>query len=109
MISYFVRYDGSAAKPEAFLDYYRTQHAEILRGFDGIQNLILHTPAQWRDPFDITAGKSSLVAQMTFDSEATLTAALQSSSRARARDDFRNFPAFEGTVTHQAMMSERLF
>jgi uncharacterized protein (TIGR02118 family) len=109
MISYFVRYDGSAADPEEFLGRYRTQHADILREFEGIQGLVLHTPARWQDSFDITAGRSSLVAQMTFDSETALTAALQSPARMKARDDFRKFPDFEGVVTHQAMKSEKLF
>lgn len=109
MISYFVRYDGSTADPGDFLNYYRTQHAGILREFDGIQELVLHTPARWQDPFDITAGKSSLLAQMTFGSETALAAALQSSARAKARDDFQNFPDFKGIVTHQAMKSEKLF
>jgi uncharacterized protein (TIGR02118 family) len=109
MISYLVRYEGSAADSEAFLRHYRTQHAGILRGFDGIQELVLHTPAQWRDPFDITAGTSPLLAQMTFESDAALAAALQSPARAKARDDFQNFPAFEGVVTHQAMKSEKIF
>lgn len=109
MISYFVRYDGTAADPDAFARHYRTQHAGILRGFDGIQDLVLHTPARWRDPFDITAGKSFLLAQMTFESEAALAAALQSPARADARKDLRKFPDFDGIVTHQAMKSEKLF
>jgi len=109
MISYFVRYDGSAADPEEFLERYRTQHADILHEFEGIQGLVLHTPARWQDPFDITAGRSSLVAQMTFDSETALTAALQSPARVKARDDFQKFPDFKRVVTHQAMKSENLF
>jgi uncharacterized protein (TIGR02118 family) len=109
MISYFVRYDGSAADPEEFLGRYRTQHADILHEFEGIQGLVLHTPARWQDPFDITAGRSSLVAQMTFDSETALTAALQSPARVKARDDFQKFSDFKRVVTHQAMKSENLF
>jgi hypothetical protein len=35
-----------------------------------------------------------------------MEAAFRSNERAEAREDFRKFPAFTGTVTHQAMQSQ---
>ena len=109
MISYFVRYDGQASNSKHFTDYYRTRHADILSRFDGIQNLVLHQPVTWHDPFPITPGDSMLLAQMTFASEDDLRTALQSPARADARDDFANFPRFDGRVFHQALRSETIF
>ena len=107
--SYFVRYQGQAAEPNAFLDYYRDQHAALLKRFPGIEGLTLHTPIDCNDPFPTSPGGVALLAQMTFASPADLNAALQSSARAAARDDFRNFPEFDGQVFHQAMRGEKIF
>ena len=108
-VSYFVRYDGAAPDPAAFLDHYRHGHAGILKDFPGIRSLVLHRPASWTDPFPVNAGTASLMAQMVFASANDLNSALASEARARARDDFARFPPFDGTVTHQAMTAEKLF
>jgi hypothetical protein len=44
MISYFVRYRGSASDPEAFHAYYEGEHAALLRRFPGIRSLICIAP-----------------------------------------------------------------
>ena len=49
------------------------------------------------------------MAQMSFDSDEALDAALASDARRRARDDFANLPEFEGTVSHQAMQAKAIF
>ncbi len=108
-VSYFVRYQGRADDPAAFLDHYRTGHAAILKDFPGIRALVLHLPAAWTDPVPVRPAGAALLAQMTFDSAAALDSALASEARARARDDFANFPSFAGEVTHQAMAEERVF
>ena len=90
--SYIVRYHGSAAEPDRFVDYYRNSHAPILQRFPGIGSLVLHHGADF-----------------TFDDIPSLNAALASPARAEARDDFGGFPAFDGEVTHQAFVSEKLF
>jgi uncharacterized protein (TIGR02118 family) len=109
MISYFVRYRGSAADPAAFVDYYATRHAAVLKEFPGIRTLALHEPAVWKDPFPVRHYGTALLAQMTFDTPADLQRALHSEARRRARDDFELFPSFSGEVTHQAMRSRVLF
>lgn len=109
MVSYFVRYRGQAADPAAFTDYYAQHHASILRRFTGIRSLVLHTPQAWNDPFAVKAGGSLLLAQMTFDNPAALDASLRSDARKEAREDFARFPAFQGEVTHEAMLATVLF
>jgi uncharacterized protein (TIGR02118 family) len=109
MISYFVRYRGSAADPAVFVDYYATHHAAILKDFTGIRTLSLHEPVDWNDPFPVHPDGTALLAQMTFDTPADLERALQSQARRRAREDFSRFPKFLGEVTHQAMRSRIVF
>ncbi|MGE3991766.1 EthD family reductase [Pseudorhodoplanes sp.] len=109
MVSYFVRYDGIATEPAAFVDYYARGHAAILERFTGIRSLMLHTPQVWNDPFPVNPGRSLLLAQMTFEDAAALDAALRSEARKEAREDFARFPAFKGEVTHQAMKTEVIF
>jgi uncharacterized protein (TIGR02118 family) len=105
-VSYFVRYRGSAADPDAFAAYYRDRHAAILKDFPGLRGLVLHRPVAAIDPFPTKPGGSFFVAQMTFDSSEALNRALASEARARARTDFANFPSFAGEVTHEAMAGE---
>ena len=50
-----------------------------------------------------------MIAEMTFDDITTLNRALTSDARAEAREDFAEFPAFDGEVTHQAFNSEKIF
>lgn len=109
MISYFVRYRGSAADPAGFVDYYTTRHAAILKEFTGIRALSLHEPVVWNDPFPVHPDGTALLAQMTFDTPVDLDHALQSEARRRAREDFGRFPKFCGEVTHQAMRSRIIF
>lgn len=108
-VSYFVRYEGSAPDPAAFVARYREQHAAILARFPGIRRIVLHTPAAWYDPFPVKPDRFLLLAQMIFDSQEDLDRALQSEARALAREDFAKFPPFEGTVYHQATLSEEVF
>jgi uncharacterized protein (TIGR02118 family) len=109
MISYFVRYRGSAADPAGFVDHYATHHAAILKKFTGIRTLSLHEPVDWNDPFPVQPDGTALLAQMTFDTPADLERALRSEARRRAREDFGRFPKFCGEVTHQAMRSRIIF
>ena len=109
MISYFVRYRGTMPDPLAFVRYYETRHASILRGFGNIRSLVLHQPAEWVDPFQVVPGRTLLLAQMTFDSASELNNALQLNARRLAREDFALFPKFEGEVTHEAMSGKVIF
>lgn len=108
-VSYFVRYEGAAADGAAFLSYYRERHAPILARFPGIRRIVLHSPVEWRDPFRVNPDRFALLAQMEFDTQQDLDRALESEPRALARQDFANFPPFEGCVYHQAVQSEDVF
>ena len=108
-VSYFVRYEGQAESPQAFLSHYREHHAPILARFPGIERIVLHTPIPWRDAFPVKPDRFALLAQMVFASKADLDRALQSEARAAARDDFASFPPFHGLVFHQAVLSEEVF
>ncbi len=107
--SYIIRYHGNAPDPDAFLSHYRASHAPILNRFPGIRSLVLHRGADFVDPFPVKSGGNLLIAEMQFDDIPALDAALASRARAEARDDFAKFPHFDGDVTHQAFISEKVF
>lgn len=107
-VSYFVRYEGRAENPAAFMNYYRHHHAPILARWPGIRRLVLHQPLNSQDPFPVNADCFSLLVQMVFDNSADLEAALQSPERGEARQDFAHFPTFQGSVFHQAAEAEEL-
>ena len=105
-VSYFVRYDIEVADLDAFLRRYREEHVPLVATWPGLRRMVLHTPSAWRDPFPVNAGKAVLMAQLEFDSEEAMNRAFASPERAAAREDFKRFMTFEGTVTHQAMHTE---
>jgi uncharacterized protein (TIGR02118 family) len=109
MVSYFVRYCGSSSDPDEFRRHYEAQHAPILRQLPSIRSLILHSPSAWTDPFPVRRADSFLLAQMVFDTTSDLDAALRSPTRRQARDDFHQFPPFDGDVTHEAMIGKVIF
>lgn len=108
-VSYFVRYDITTRDTAAFLRYFRDVHVPLVTRWPGLKAVVLHTPVEWNDPYAITRGSSALLVQFEFDSTAALSRALFSPERAKARLDFQNFPAFAGTVTHQALASEEVW
>ena len=108
-VSYFVRYDIETADLAAFLRRYREVHVPLVARWPGLRRLVLHTPLAWRDPFLVNPGRAVLMAQLEFESEAAMNAAFASRERAQAREDFKQFPRFDGTVVHQAMAQEEVF
>lgn len=109
-VSYFVRYEGNADDLPAFLRYYRERHVPILSRWPGLRRVVLHTPVPWDDPFPVRRGGAVLMAQIEFETEADLAGALRSAERAEARQDLNyRFPAFHGTVIHQALAQDELW
>jgi uncharacterized protein (TIGR02118 family) len=108
-VSYFVRYDIAVPDLEAFLERYRKVHAPLVTCWPGLLRMTMHTPIDWQDPSPVNRGKAVLMAQLEFESQAAMNQAFSSPERARARDDFKRFMTFEGTVTHQAMRTEEVF
>ena len=107
--SYFVRYDIAASDLRSFLDRYKKIHVPLVAKWPGLRRMVMHTPTDWQDPFPVNRGKALLMAQLVFDSEEAMNKAFASRERAEAREDFKRFMTFEGTVTHQAMQSEEVW
>jgi len=108
-VSYFVRYDIAAPDLEGFLERYRKVHVPLVAKWPGLQRMIIHTPLDWKDPVPVNRGKAVLMAQLEFETEEAMNQAFASRERAAAREDFKRFMTFEGTVTHQAMRSEEVW
>jgi uncharacterized protein (TIGR02118 family) len=108
-VSYFVRYDIAAPDLEAFLERYRKVHVPLVAKWPGLVRMTMHTPVDWKDPFPVNRGSALLMAQLEFDSVDSMNRAFASRERAEAREDFKRFMTFEGTVTHQAMRSEEVW
>jgi uncharacterized protein (TIGR02118 family) len=108
-VSYFVRYDITAVDAQRFVDRYREVHVPLLARWPGIRRVLLHTPRDWHDPFSVNRGHTVLLAQLEFESVEAMEAALQSEGRAAAREDFKQFPSYEGSVVHQAMAQDEVF
>ena len=108
-ISYFVRYDISVADMKAFIERYREVHVPLVTCWPGLLRMTLHTPVRWNDPSPVNRGKAVLLAQLEFENEEAMNRAFASPQRAAAREDFKRFMTYEGTVTHQAMKSEEVF
>jgi uncharacterized protein (TIGR02118 family) len=108
-VSYFVRYDISVPDLAWFLRRYREVHVPMVARWPGLRRMMLHTPVEWRDPFPVNEGAAVLMAQLEFDSEEAMNRAFASPERAAAREDFKRFMTFEGTVTHQAMHTEEVW
>jgi uncharacterized protein (TIGR02118 family) len=108
-VSYFVRYDITAVDAQRFVDRYREVHVPLLARWPGIRRVMLHTPLDWHDPFSVNRGRTVLLAQLEFESVESMEAALQSEARAAAREDFKRFPPYEGSVVHQVMVQDEVF
>ncbi|HUQ75530.1 MAG TPA: EthD family reductase [Burkholderiales bacterium] len=108
-VSYFVRYDFDVPDVDAFARRYREVHVPMVSRWPGLRRMVVHRPVAWQDPFPVNRGKAVLMAQLEFDSEEAMNRAFASPERAAAREDFKRFMTFEGTVTHQAMVSEEVW
>ena len=108
-VSYFVRYDIAVPDLQGFLERYRKAHVPMVTNWPGLRRMVLHTPLGWQDPASVNRGKAVLLAQLEFDSAEAMNAAFASPERTRARQDFQQFMKYEGTVTHQAMVSEEVW
>lgn len=106
-VTYFVRYRGLPQPQDNFNTYYRTKHSEILKQMPGLRRLVLHVPADWRDPFPVNPDGTDFLAEMTFADAAAFKTGIESRARALARDDLANLPRGSATVTHQVMRSLR--
>ena len=108
-VSYFVRYDIAVPDLPAFLERYRRVHVPSVARWPGLQRMVLHTPLDWQDTAPVNRGRAVLLAQLIFADPQSLQNAFASPERAAAREDFKRFMTFDGTVTHQAMATQEVF
>ena len=108
-MSYFVRYDIAVPDVTAFVERYRSVHVPLVAAWPGLQRMVIHTATHSSDPFPVNRGNAVLLAQLEFESEEAMNRAFASRERAEAREDFKRFMTFEGTVTHQAMKTEEVW
>jgi hypothetical protein len=106
-VSWIVQYNGPAQDPAAFHAYYRTHHVPIVNRMPRIRSLNWYIPK----PSERLAGLHyveylQLVQAMFADLDGLL-AMRASRERKEGLQDFKNYPPFEGPVTHQAMLSRR--
>ena len=104
--SYFVRYVGPHRDDGSFTARYRDAHVPMLLEFPAIRSVVLRTPLTVTDPFSVSPAGTHLLAEMRFDDQGGLQAALESSARARAREDFACMPTFHGTIVHEALREQ---
>lgn len=101
--SYLVAYDGTAPDMNAWLHHYITQHTVVMARFPGIRRIEVGTRLDWCGFLPWPRATCMLRNRVVFDSQAALTAALNSPARHEMRADFQRFPPFSGSVTHFPM------
>ncbi len=101
--TYLVTYEGAAADQNAWVAHYLEHHTAIMARFPGIRHVEVATRLDWCGFLPWPRVDAMLRNKVVFDDAAALTAALNSPVRHDMRADFRQFPAFTGTVTHFPM------
>lgn len=107
-VSWFVQYNGPAKEPAAFHAYYREHHVPLVQRMPGIRSLNRYVPRGWTPGAGLHAVSYLQLVQAVFDDVDGLLAMRRSAQRKEGLRDFANYPAFEGPVTHQAMLSRRI-
>ena len=93
--AYLVIYEGRPESPEDFLRYYLEKHIPIVWTFPRIRGIEIELGVDDGDFFMIT--------RLLFDTLEDLRIAINSEQRAKAREDMKNFPPFQGAVRRQAV------
>jgi uncharacterized protein (TIGR02118 family) len=107
-VSWIVQYNGPAQDPSAFHAYYRTHHVPIVNRMPGIRSLNWYVPTPSERLAGLRYVEHLQLVQAMFDDLDGLLAMRASRERKEGLQDFNNYPAFEGPVTHQAMLSRRI-
>lgn len=97
-VAYLVMYEGKPEDPEAFLRYYVEKHVPLVWAFPKIRAIEVQR--------GLDGGEGNaffLIARLVFDSVEDLLSAVHSRERAVAREDMKNFPAFEGVVRREVV------
>jgi len=103
--AYLVTYDGAAEDLNAWTAHYVASHTTVMARFPGIREIEVCTRIDWCGFLPWPRADAMLRNKVVFDDPAALTAALNSPVRHEMREDYRQFPAFSGTVTHFPMLA----
>ena len=99
-LTYLVEYPGSASDVNAWHAFYVSHHPQIMARFPGIRRIEIFTPALVICELPLVA-RSAMQRNVTvFDSAEAMNVAMLSPVRDEMRQDFMNFPPFEGGNTH---------
>lgn len=101
--SYVVHYPGPATDLNVWMHHYVAHHPQIMRQFPGIRAIEILSRVDWTGFLPWTRVNHMQRNRVMFDSQAALTAALQSPARIALREDFKHFPPFEGGHSHFPM------
>ena len=107
-VSFFVQYDGPADDPGAFHSYYRSHHVPIVFRMPRIRSVSYHLPTGIKPPTIGRAVERLQLVQAVFDTAEEFLTMRKSAERKEGLRDFKNYPRFDGDVTHQIMRSRRL-
>ena len=101
--TYLVAYQGAAEDLVAWLTHYIADHPPIMARFPGIRQIEIYTRIDWCGCLPWPRVEHMQRNKVVFDSQAALTAALNSPARHEMRGSFARFPPFTGPITHFPM------
>ena len=101
--TYLVAYEGEAEDLVAWLTHYIDDHPPIMARFPGIRQIEIYTCIHWCGCVPWPRVEHMQRNKVVFDSQAALTAALNSPVRHEMRAGFARFPPFTGPITHFPM------
>jgi hypothetical protein len=101
--TYLVAYEGAAEDLVAWLTHYIADHPPIMARFPGIRQIEIYTCIDWCGGLPWPRVQHMQRNKVVFDSQAALTAALNSPVRHAMREAFARFPPFTGPITHFPM------
>jgi hypothetical protein len=101
--TYLVAYEGEAENLTAWLEHYIADHPPIMARFPGIRQIEVYTCIDWCGGLPVPRVTHMQRNKVVFDSQAALTAALNSPVRHEMRAAFHHFPSFTGPITHFPM------
>lgn len=101
--TYLVAYEGRAEDLVAWLTHYIADHPPIMARFPDIRQIEIYTCIDWCGCLPWQRVEHMQRNKVVFDSQATLTAALNSPVRHDMRASFQRFPPFTGPITHFPM------
>jgi hypothetical protein len=101
--TYLVAYEGAAEDLPVWLAHYIADHPPIMARFPGIRQIEIYTCIDWCGGLPWRRVAHMQRNKVVFDSQAALTAALNSPVRHEMRGSFGRFPPFTGPITHFPM------